>query len=159
MWQWCSSRCTQGARWRGTRWDQGKHKKTFSLLFFCIQVVRFVSTLSKLKAKGRDWKSTLLSEVASSNLSLTFSITVISLITVTIQSREPGRSRAREVPRVEHPSSTERNIQRSKTRSPRYNSRRQMELKTQRSLEPKKHRWRSRERNSHKKYRLCCWKI
>ena len=46
-------------------------------------MVRFVSTLSKLKAKGRDWKSTLLSEVASSNLSLTFSITVISLTTVT----------------------------------------------------------------------------
>ena len=45
-------------------------------------MVRFVSTLSKLKAKGRDWKSTLLSEVASSNL--TFSITVISLITVTL---------------------------------------------------------------------------
>ena len=46
-------------------------------------MVRFVSTLSKLKAKGRDWKSTLLSEVASSNLSLPFSITVISLVNVT----------------------------------------------------------------------------
>ena len=59
-----------------------KTSKTFPLMFCCIQVVRFVSTLSKLKAKGRDWKSTLLSEVASSNL--TFSITVISLITVTL---------------------------------------------------------------------------
>ena len=33
--------------------------------FFPPQVVRFVAALSKLKAKGRDWKSTLLSEVGA----------------------------------------------------------------------------------------------
>ena len=33
--------------------------------FFPPQVVRFVAALSKLKAKGRDWKSTLLSEVSA----------------------------------------------------------------------------------------------
>ena len=35
------------------------------LVIFHLQVLRFVSALSKLKAKGRDWKSTLLSEVAT----------------------------------------------------------------------------------------------
>ena len=129
-----------------------------SLVIFHLQVLRFVSALSKLKAKGRDWKSTLLSEVATITIIwpaplpilififlATFIATPMVLILIAT-FREPGRLRVRGGLRPPCPP-TGTNIQ---TR--RRKHQRQMELKAQRRevLQQKRH---STGRNSRKKYR------